>query len=348
MKYANNKDAVIIACFFNPENNPYRIKAFNQWYDSIKHLNHRIVELTIGDSPRQLPNDRYITHLKSDSLLWHKEGLLNYLIKKLPVKFKYVFWMDTDTRIDDLNWLVKACDKLKNGCNLIQPMEWIIHLEQDEYEPSFDVEHAKKICQLGNNPDRKLWKTSCANYGNIPKEYLNNYQLHGHTGMCWGMRRELLDQTLLYDKALVGSFDHAQFHFAVGQFPCKCIDKAFTDNLKPIYEWGEKFYKVVKGKVGYVEGATLLHTWHADLSQRRYLERVQQWTKINKNIVEQDSNGLYVHKNDKYIEDYFKSKENVGQHMKAPKQKKRGWWGWIVSVVVFIFVGPKDDGNSGY
>ena len=49
-KYKNHSEAVIIACYFNPENNPYRLIAFNKFYESIKHLNHRIVECVIGDA----------------------------------------------------------------------------------------------------------------------------------------------------------------------------------------------------------------------------------------------------------------------------------------------------------
>ena len=91
-KYRTNSDAVIIACYFNPQKNPYRLKAFNIFYDSIKHLNHRIVECVIGDSKPELQETENITRIYTENLLWHKETLLNNLVKKLPAKFKYVFW----------------------------------------------------------------------------------------------------------------------------------------------------------------------------------------------------------------------------------------------------------------
>jgi hypothetical protein len=47
-KYKTNSEAIIISCYFNPQNNPYRVTAFNTFYESIKHLNHHIIECVIG------------------------------------------------------------------------------------------------------------------------------------------------------------------------------------------------------------------------------------------------------------------------------------------------------------
>ena len=98
-KYKTNSEAVIIACYFNPQKNPYRLIAFREWYNSIKHLNHRIIECVIGDSLPELNvefSSPYITTIKTKDYLWHKETLLNNIVLNLPAKFKYVFWIDTD------------------------------------------------------------------------------------------------------------------------------------------------------------------------------------------------------------------------------------------------------------
>ena len=91
-RYKTHSNAVIISCFFNPQNSPYRLLAFQKWYRSIRHLNHRIVECLIGENAKsQLPKSPYITQVKTESLLWHKETLLNNLVKDLPQKFKYIY-----------------------------------------------------------------------------------------------------------------------------------------------------------------------------------------------------------------------------------------------------------------
>jgi hypothetical protein len=143
-------------------------------------------------------------------------------------------------------------------------------------------------------------------------------------------------------------------HASVGDFPSKCIDKAFKDNLEEVYDYSQKFYKLTKGKAGYLEEVTIKHIWHAPLENRQYLQRVQDWTKVSNTITEREENGLFVIKNDTYMMEYFKMKEDVGQYNKKPvkpkvPQKKQGFWSWLWTAVICIIVGkPIDDGNSGY
>ena len=76
-KYHTHSEAMIVSCFFNPQNSPYRIKAFKMWYESIKHLNHSIIECVIGDAQPQLEESENIKRVYTENLLWHKEALLN-------------------------------------------------------------------------------------------------------------------------------------------------------------------------------------------------------------------------------------------------------------------------------
>lgn len=63
-KYKTDSEAVIIACYFNPQRNPYRLTAFREFYNSIKHLNHRIVECVIdGSSPELNDFNKWIERL---------------------------------------------------------------------------------------------------------------------------------------------------------------------------------------------------------------------------------------------------------------------------------------------
>ncbi len=92
--YNSHPEAVIISCYFNPKNSEYRRKNYLNFHDSIRHCNHRIIECAIGeDSQFELPESEFVRHVRTDNLLWHKETLLNLLIKELPKSFKYVFWV---------------------------------------------------------------------------------------------------------------------------------------------------------------------------------------------------------------------------------------------------------------
>ncbi len=294
-RYKSDKDSVILSCYFNPTGSEYRLKAFNIWYESIKHLNYRIVELTIKDSKRELSHIKDIEHLHSDSLLWHKESLLNYLILKLDKKFKYVYWIDADVIFTNKNWMIEGAQELSYN-NIIQPFAICYHLDKDQLSPDGDF-----------NP-KKVWNSFCATHVRYRNSANENYDIHGHVGFAWGARREVFDKILLYDKALIGGSDHIMAHASAGHIPHKCIQKSFTENIDEVNEWSRKFYDVIQGRIGYVSGS-LYHIWHGDIEKRQYLKRIQDFTPKTKQIVEQDYNGLFVYPNDQYITDYFYNRE---------------------------------------
>jgi len=310
-KHKTHSEAIIISCYFNPQNNPYRLKAFNIFYDEIKHLNHRIIECLIDDAKPQLPSNENIKTVKTTSLLWHKETLLNNVIKSLDKKYKYIFWLDADVVFTNKNWLVDGVKALQTY-NIIQPFEYCFHLDQDDTKPNFEV--TKQLYLLASLPELrhpKLWRSFGANCATKPPfANSSNYDQHGHVGFAWGARREVLDAVPLYDKALVGGADHIIAHAAYGQIGHSCIAKSFTEDLESVNEWSLRFNSVVQNKVGYVKG-DLYHIWHGDLKDRQYLKRIKDFTPVAKNITERDANGFYVTKDDSYVRNYFGQREIV-------------------------------------
>lgn len=306
-KYKTHSEAIVITCFFNPQNSPYRLKAFNTFYESIEHLNHKVIECVIGGSKPQLPENGFIQRVYTDNLLWHKESLLNKIVAELPEKYKYIFWVDADVIFTNKNWLIDGVNELKTK-TIIQPFEYCVHLDRDEARPSYNLEKFKNI--YGERHPR-VWRSFCANYVTNPANHKSEtYDVHGHVGFAWGARREVLDAVPLYDRALIGGADHIIAHAAAGQIAHSCITKSFTENIEEVNLWSEKFYRVVNGNIGYVKG-DLYHIWHGDIEKRQYLKRIQDFTPKTKQIVNKDKNGLYVtnKKDDKYVSDYFKHRE---------------------------------------
>jgi hypothetical protein len=312
-KYVNHPEAVIIACYYNPEKNPYRLIAFNKFYESIKHLNHRIVECVIGDAKPELNHDNInFSLVHTQTTLWHKETLLNGLVKKLPYSFKYVMWVDADVLFTNKNWLVDAVKELQKK-RIVQLFEYCVHLEQDQYEPDFNLHEAKDLMNC-EPPVRhlRLWRSFAANYVTTNYSDDHNYDKHGHVGFAWGAQRSLLKEMPLYDKALVGGADHIIAHAAAGHICHNCITKSFTEDIDAVNKWSKKFFKKTKGKLGFVKG-DLYHIWHGALENRQYLKRIKEFTPIAKNISEKDKNGLYITEDDAYVKNYFKHRENTGQ-----------------------------------
>ena len=274
-RYHEHPDAVIVACFYNPQRSPYRLIAFHKWYRSIKHLPHRIIECTVGeDTQSQLPSSPWITTVHAPSLLWHKETLLNQVIAALPSQYRYVFWMDTDVLLTNRRWIPEAVKKLQKDV-IVQPFGYAIHLNRHEVTPNFDPApyHTWTVPPTPRHPH--MWRSFGMTYHFSPRiAQSSDYDTHGHVGFLWGARRELLDAVPLFDKALTGGADHIIAHAAAGDLYHPCLEKAFAPMMEDIGRWGIAFDQEVKGRLTYVPG-DLYHLWHGDLAKRQYLPRIQ-------------------------------------------------------------------------
>lgn len=309
--YESHPDAVIVACYFNPGRSEYRKKAFDTWYQSIKHMNHRIVECVIGDGKPELPESEWISVVHTKNLLWHKEALINSVINKLPGRFKYIFWLDTDIIFTNSKWMIEGVEALKTK-KIIQPFEYCIHLDKDEKKPSFDVDHYKKLSDRIHERNKKMWRSFASNHSR-GLSGVSNYDIHGHVGLAWGARRSALERIGLYDKALIGGADHIMAHAAAGQIPHQCITKSFTEDIREVENWSRSFFDVMQGLIGYVPGE-VYHIWHGDLEKREYLKRIIEFTPMAKQINEKDANGLYVTNDslhEEYMRNYFSRREVV-------------------------------------
>lgn len=318
-KYAYHPDAVVIACYYNPHKSPYRKQAFDKFYDKIKHLNHRIIELVIGDSEPDLDinSSNHITQHHTDSLLWHKETILNNIIETLPKKFKYVFWLDADVEFENLDWLVDSVYLLENGYNIVQPFSHCLHLEKDE-KPR-ELPKGLLESEIPNNINKLVWRSFA--YNHMTNKKLANdldYNTHGHVGFAWGSHRHILDKTKLFDHALIGGADHIMAHCAEGRYYHPCLTKTYDpDTITLICEWGSKFFQEVKGKIGAPNG-TLYHHWHGDVAKRDYYHRIKKFERDNASIKLRDSQGYFIPTKEQegIIRDYYKTREVMpNQHL---------------------------------
>ena len=316
-KYKNHKEAVVITCYYNPKNSQARLDAFNKFYDTIKHLNHRIIECIIEDEngagKSQLPKSPYITQLRTNSNLWHKEQLLNKIVRDLPWEYKYVLWVDADVLFTNKNWVVDAVEELQ-VYQLVQLFEYSIHLEKGETEPSFDVAKAKK--RVNERYDgRRLWRSYAANWesrsNNIDSPH---YDVRGHVGLAWAARRASLQRYPLYERTLIGGADGIIAYGGTGQLSTVTEMKdMFQDSWDDVTKWASGWYREIGGRVGYVSG-DLYHIWHGDLKDRQYYSRIKEFGPHMKGIQQKDDNGLYTPVDPKakqYMDGYFDKREGV-------------------------------------
>ena len=314
--YATHPEAVIVACYFNPQKSKYRKAAFIKFYETIKHCNHALIECVIGDADFELDVNYDAKRIRTKNLLWHKESLLNNVFRDLPKQYKYVFWLDGDILFSNTNWILDAVGKLSSDYTIIQPFEFGIHLDKDQYSLGPDIAQLRDACLNNSIPraNRKIWRSFGANFEDKSSWEDNDYDIHGHVGFAWGIRRDVLDiMGGLYDRCLIGGADHVMAHAAVGQINHLCIRKAFLSEkeLSSIETWSTRFFQATQGKLGFVKG-DLLHLWHGDLAKRQYLKRIQEFTPKLDSVTCVDINGLYTTDDrdaQKYINEYFKSRE---------------------------------------
>ncbi len=110
---------LVITPYFNP-----------QKYKSLKN-NHRIfakrlleqganlitVELTFGDEPPELTDSDLgkVVFLKSKSVMWQKEQIINYVINNHMGDEVTFAWIDCDVLFKDGSWIKRAEDKLEEA-----------------------------------------------------------------------------------------------------------------------------------------------------------------------------------------------------------------------------------------
>jgi len=241
--YQYVKDFWVITAYYNPCGYKSRRYNYDQFSQAMKNSGIPLltVECAFGDQPFNLPGEIDTVRLRSKSVIWQKERLLNLATSWLPKSCKYLAWIDCDLLFINLGWAKEVVDLLEEF-PLIQLFETCHRLSEGN-----DIEQTQDVCRSFTSVTSK--DSNILNLGHFEK--------HGHTGYGWATRREVLDRHGLYEYAIIGSGDQKQIrHFA---------------------DWGQPFFETIQGRVGTVSGS-VLHLWHGNLGNRRYLLRNRELT----------------------------------------------------------------------
>ncbi|WP_448698235.1 hypothetical protein ACFGVR_15560 [Mucilaginibacter sp. AW1-3] len=263
--YQSVSDLWVITSFFNAQNYSSKYKNYQLFAESLENsgINYLVVECAFDEQPHTLPDSPNILKVRSKSILWQKERLLNIAIASLPAECVKVAWVDCDVFFENEFWAVET-SKLLNEYKVVQPFDRVIRLPNGvlsykgsgEIYESFAAVHQKSLFTLP----------------------AGDFSIHGHTGFAWAMRKDILLQFGLYDPCLSGSSDHLMTHAFCGDFTSACIEQMLGANPfthKHFYEWAKGIYPVVSGRIGCVKG-TLNHLWHGDTANKQYLRRNQE------------------------------------------------------------------------
>jgi hypothetical protein len=268
-----------ISAVFVPATTPHVLANLLAFSEGVRRqgLPLLIVELAFGDQPFFVPEaaaDR-IVRLRTSTVLWHKERLLNLGLRHLPQECRFVAWLDADVLFENEQWVAATRERLEHAA-VVQPFEaacWLPegatsapdHLPDGHFAEGHLEGHqvASMAAVLDRTENRR--------------RVLAVYDQHGHTGFAWAARRDLLDRHGLYDRAILGGGDLVNAHAFAADTDFLRGRHMFLRLLTPeertaIGAWGTGVAQETGGRIGWTPGR-VLHLHHGPLANRKYVER---------------------------------------------------------------------------
>ncbi len=257
-----------------------------------------LVEHLFKDQEPIFPeNGNTIFNTRSDSYMFYKENLLNWLMPKVPAQFTKFYMMDCDLIFSSPTWYDDV-SALLDTYDVVQPFEEAIWLKSD----------------LKTVLDKRIGFA----YGWHLHHKLNLTKYH--PGFAWAFRRDFIEPIGIFDLNILGSGDTILASAAIQQ---NYIQKVWHTRTLEKYrilseEYIDKFNSV---KTTYYSNI-VYHLWHGSLSNRHYYNRYERFesvymkyfTTIDENIFHHNSYGLYEYKEDlrepfnQIILEYFESR----------------------------------------
>lgn len=245
-------DFAVITCYFNSCNFRSPHQNYLRFAEALKE--HEVplftAEIAFDESPFVLEQHPNLHRFRTRHVLWHKERLLNLLLKRVPPQYDKIAWIDADLLFQNENWPTETAEAL-NLKPIVQLFENADFLDRDG-APSYS--------QIGIAKALSLALTKTRPPGSF------------HPGFAWAARRDLLETSGLFDASICGGGDLFMVAAMYGWWAHPCLSY-FTPTMRRVFnDWARPFWNQVQGKVGFVPG-TVHHLWHGDRSRRKYVER---------------------------------------------------------------------------
>jgi len=232
-------------------------------------LRDRHFEMTEYDDPHDI-------QLRSPSIIWHKENLINIALARLPEDWEYVAWVDADISFTRNDWANETLHLLQHY-KILQMFSHCTDLGPN-YEPlqtqsgfifswRHDLAQPERINNGMHTPGKKAGK---GGHWNFPYPYGKGLW---HSGYCWAARRSALaDLGGLGEISILGSGDHNMACALIGRVSESIhgdMQQSFKDYWK---EWEDRATRSIKRDIGYMPG-TIVHHFHGSKKFRGYVDR---------------------------------------------------------------------------
>ncbi len=259
--------------------NPIRWKSRMRLYrDFEQHMLDSGVSLTTvecayGDRPFELAGSRHVNHVpvRSKTLVWNKENLINLGLARLPTSWRYVAWIDADVKFRKCGWSSETVHALQQY-HLVQP--W-----SDCYDLGPDDDHLqahRAFCRMVHEGSP------------ISPNGASRYEF-AHPGYAWAATRRAL--TLLgglIETAALGAGDHHMALALIGRVRESVPGGISAGYMRPLLHWQDRATHHIAQNIGYIPG-TIEHAWHGSKEKRAYVDR---WTILTRNSFDPETDLL--------------------------------------------------------
>jgi len=256
-----------VTTYFNPAGyvNKYDHLALFARAARRQGLKLAIVELAFNDGPFVV-NDNLadmIIRVRSSTVLWQKERLLNIAIEKLPSSCQNVAWLDGDILFGNSSWVDETLKALERFM-VVQPYDVAWWLPPDRRTRPRQARANDFLFIMHGFAFTKT-------------KNLNSAVRQGHCGFAWAARRNLIEAHGFYDRLILGGADLAMA-CSMYNDPLVTSSQASLEELcspaqiKDVLLWKNRFFDAVRGNVGYVSGP-VYHLWHGAHRDRNYSGR---------------------------------------------------------------------------
>jgi hypothetical protein len=263
-----------VTTHFNPAGFGVKLRNLELFAKRVREqgLKLLIVELAFERNPFQVPRecaDR-VLQVRSNSVLWQKERMLNIALDQLPEECEKVAWLDGDILFTNDSWVGEA-SRLLEEYRVVQLYQSAAWLPRGVIDTCLDCAKNDSVLhqKLGVAFAKRCFQ---GNSGVILRPELV------HPGFAWAARRSILRSHSLYDKCIVGGGD---FYTMLGMYR---DSKALAEpnvgrylcrkQLIDLAAWTDKFHSDVASDVAFTPGS-VLHLWHGSLLNRSYVERCE-------------------------------------------------------------------------
>jgi len=292
-----NETLYVVTGIFNPFRFKSRIDLYKKFEKYIEHSGAVLITVEVAWDGRMFectkPYHKNHVQLRTESIMWHKECLLNIGIEHVRNTYpaaRKVAWIDADVAFTNPKWVEDTLFELDHYA-IIQ-----LFSHSQSLNP-------KNVPQW-QNPSIMYNYINKIGYSQKPPKSLS-YIYGGHPGLAWAGRLDVLEALGgLLDFCIHGSADtHMAFalmgerkydaHIEKGEL--KPDDFTSVGYKDMINDWKSRCDEVVKKNIGYIPGICL-HYWHGKSQSRGYKKRYSliQFHKFDPKVdLLRDDNGLY-------------------------------------------------------